>query len=271
MLENHHAKSVTSEPLLVLHDVCADVISNGSSQRLLHHVSFSLQPGRVIGLAGQSGSGKTMTCRSILQLLDSSIRLNGSIRLRGKELNSMTEKELRTIRGNDIGYIVQNPMNALVSVHTIGSQFVETIRTHSHCSKREALSLALQALESVRLPDPAGLLKRYPFELSGGMLQRVLIALTMSLSPSIVIADEPTTALDTINQYRVLEELERLRLNKNVAILLITHDFDVIAEMADEVIVMKEGRIVEHNDVLSIFNRPQHAYTQELLRSRLND
>ncbi|MCW3791571.1 ABC transporter ATP-binding protein [Paenibacillus sp. LS1] len=271
MFEEHHVRLAAPEPLLALDNVCADVIEDGISQRLLHDVSFSIYSGRVVGIAGQSGSGKTLTCRSILQLLDPAIRVNGSIRLRGNELNGMAEEQLRTIRGNDIGYIVQNPMNALVSVHSIGSQFVETIRTHTRCSKKDALTLAVQALESVRLPDPPELLKRYPFELSGGMLQRVLIALTMCLSPSIVIADEPTTALDTINQYHVLEELERLRMNQDVAILLITHDLDVIAEMADEVIVMHEGRVVEHNDVLSIFNRPQHAYTQELLHSRLNE
>ncbi|MFC9708379.1 ABC transporter ATP-binding protein [Paenibacillus sp. NPDC056933] len=271
MLE-HPDMSETPEPLLVLTDVCADFVGGEvASHRLLHNVSFSLQPGRIVGLAGQSGSGKTMTCRSILQRLDSSIRVSGSIRLMGKELNGMGEKELRSIRGKEIGYIVQNPMNALISVHTIGSQFVETIGAHTRSSKKDALELAVQALESVRLPDPAMLLKKYPFELSGGMLQRVLIALTMCLSPAVVIADEPTTALDTVNQYRVLHELERLRLTHGVAILLITHDLDVIAEMADEVIVMHEGRMVEYNDVLSVFNRPQHPYTKELLRSRLNN
>ncbi|MGE7842135.1 ABC transporter ATP-binding protein [Lysinibacillus sp. NPDC093712] len=258
------------EPVLSVNKVYADIFDNkGDQKRLLHPITFELQPGKVIGLAGESGSGKTMTCRSILQLLPSEIRNGGSIRLKNRELIGLPEHEMRQIRGKEIGYVVQNPMNALISVRTIGNQFIETIRTHLPLNKREAIELACHTLEQVNLYNPKLLLQKYPFELSGGMLQRVLIALTMCLSPSIVIADEPTTALDTENQFRVLEELEKLR-SQGTAILFITHDLDVLAEIADEVMVMCSGELIEHTDVFTLFNSPQHPYTAKLLHNRLD-
>ncbi|MDY7221066.1 nickel import ATP-binding protein NikD [Halalkalibacterium halodurans] len=236
---------------------------------LVQGLQFELKRGKVLGLVGESGSGKTMTCMSILQLLDRKTTcIEGSIQLQGRELNGLKAEDMRTIRGKEVGYIMQNPMNAFSPVFTIGNQFIETIRTHTELTKRQAFELAVASMETVHLPKPSELMRRYPFQLSGGMLQRVMIAISMCLRPSVVIADEPTTALDVTNQLQVLKELDRLRLESDSAILLISHDLGVIAELADEVAVMQKGRIVEKADVFQLFDHPQHEYTKKLLQAR---
>ncbi|MBT2757567.1 nickel import ATP-binding protein NikD [Mesobacillus foraminis] len=238
-------------------------------QSLVHDLHFEMKPGKVLGLVGESGSGKTITCMSVLQLLDrKTTSVEGSIRLQGRELNGLREEEMRNIRGKEIGFIMQNPMNAFSPVYTIGNQFIETIRTHSDLSKKQAKELAVDSMEAVNLPDPSRLMRKYPFQLSGGMLQRVMIAISMCLRPSLVIADEPTTALDVTNQLQVLRQLDRLRSECGTSILLISHDLGVISELADEVAVMHKGRIVERADVFQLFDHPRHEYTKKLLHSR---
>lgn len=237
---------------------------------LVRNIEFELRPGRVLGLVGESGSGKSLTSLSVLQLLDRKTTIvEGSIRLNGRELNGLKEEEMRRIRGSEIALIMQNPMNAFSPVFTIGDQFVETIRTHTDFSKKQAYDLAVSSLQDVNLPDPALLMRRYPFQLSGGMLQRVMIAVAMCLRPSVLIADEPTTALDTVNQMQVLRQLDRIRAEYGTAILLISHDLGVISEMADEVAVMRQGRIVEKADVFELFDHPKNDYTRLLLDARL--
>lgn len=236
---------------------------------LVQDIHLELQPGRVLGLVGESGSGKTITSMSLLQLLDrKSAHIEGSIRLKGRELNGMGEESMRSIRGKEIALIMQNPMNAFSPVLTIGNQFIETIRTHTKLSKKQAFELAVSSLHDVNLPEPSTIMKQYPFQLSGGMLQRVMIAVTICLRPSVIIADEPTTALDVDNQMRVLRQLDRIRTEYGTSILLISHDLGVIAEMADEVAVMHRGRIVEKADVYRLFDHPQHEYTKRLLQAR---
>lgn len=236
---------------------------------LVQNLHLELKPGKVLGLVGESGSGKTITCMSLLQLLNQkTMQVEGSIKLHGKELNGLKEKEMRSIRGKDIGFIMQNPMNAFTPVYTIGNQFVESIRIHTDLSKRQAIELAISSLEKMDLQEPAKLMKMYPFELSGGMLQRVMIAISMCLRPSVVIADEPTTALDVTTQRQVLRELDRLRTECGSSILLISHDLGVISELADDVAVMQNGRIVEKADVYRLFDQPKHEYTKKLLQAR---
>ncbi|WP_068497919.1 nickel import ATP-binding protein NikD [Paenibacillus kribbensis] len=236
---------------------------------LLEPIDFELKKGQVLGLVGESGSGKTVTCNALLQLLDhQTMDVKGSVRLNGRELNGMAAEEMRRIRGKEIALIMQNPMNAFTPVYTIGAQFMETIRTHTELTTRQARDLAITALEKMNLPEPARLLKRYPFQLSGGMLQRVMIAISMCLRPAVVIADEPTTALDVVNQLQVLRELDRLRTEYGTSVLLISHDLGVISQMADEVAVMQQGRIVEQAEVHRLFNQPQHEYTKMLLDAR---
>ncbi|MBD2871892.1 nickel import ATP-binding protein NikD [Paenibacillus arenilitoris] len=236
---------------------------------LVHAVDLELQPGRVLGLIGESGCGKTVTSLSVLQLLDrKTTKIDGSIQLNGRELNGIRKESMRAIRGKEISIIMQNPMNAFSPVLTVGNQLIETIRTHTSLSKKQAYELAVSSLQDVNLTDPAGIMKQYPFQLSGGMLQRVMIATAICLRPSVIIADEPTTALDVDNQLRVLRQLDRIRSEYGTSILLITHDLGVIAEIADEVAVMQHGRIVEKAEVFRLFDYPRHEYTQKLLNAR---
>ena len=208
---------------------------------------------------------------AIFQLLNQkNMTIDGSIKLFGKELNGLSQKEMRAIRGRDIAFIMQNPMNAFTPVYTIGNQFIETIRAHRNVTKKEAKELAVEALMHVNLPNPRELLSLYPFQLSGGMLQRVMIAIAASLHPAVIIADEPTTALDVHNQLQVLRLLDQIRITYGSAILLVSHDLGVISEMADDVMVMKQGRIVEKANVFQLFDHPQHDYTKELLNARPN-
>jgi nickel transport system ATP-binding protein len=256
--------------VLQVRDLHVQVKTKDGSATLVEDINFELKRGQVLGLVGESGCGKTVTSMSILQLLNwKTTTIEGSIELQGRELNGLGEKEMRMIRGKDIAFIMQNPMNAFTPVFTIGHQFIETIRSHTQWNKKQATELAIEAMHHVNLPDPVKLLKYYPFQLSGGMLQRVMIAIAACLHPAIIIADEPTTALDVNNQKKVLYHLDKIRSEYGSAILLISHDLGVISEMADEVAVMQNGRIVEKADVFQLFDQPQHEYTKKLLHARL--
>jgi nickel transport system ATP-binding protein len=255
--------------VLEVRDLHVQVTTATGTISLVQDIQLELQTGRVLGLVGESGSGKSITCLSLLQLFDcSTMSVEGSIRLNNRELNGLDAEEMRRIRGKDISLIMQNPMNAFTPVYTIGNQFIETIRTHTALTKKQAFELAVASLHDVNLPNPHEIMRRYPFQLSGGMLQRVMIAIALCLQPSVIIADEPTTALDVTNQLQVLRQLDDLRSKYGTAILLISHDLGVIAEMADDVAVMQHGRIVEQADVYQLFDHPQHEYTKQLLNAR---
>ncbi|MFS0664027.1 nickel import ATP-binding protein NikD [Bacillus mojavensis] len=257
-------------PVLQVRDLHVQAKTHKGVSTLVQDVNFELKRGQVLGLIGESGCGKTVTGMSILQMLDQkTTKVKGSISLLGRELNGLADKEMRKIRGKEIAYIMQNPMNAFTPVFTIGHQIIETIRSHTSFNQKQAKELAIEALHNVSLSNPIKLLKSYPFQLSGGMLQRVMIATAVCLHPSILIADEPTTALDVNNQKTVLKHLDAMRSECGTAILLISHDLGVIAEMADEVAVMQKGRIAEKADVFQLFDAPKHEYTKKLLGARL--
>ncbi|MCG8396881.1 nickel import ATP-binding protein NikD [Bacillus atrophaeus] len=257
-------------PVLQVRDLHVQTKTHKGVSTLVQDVTFELKRGQVLGLIGESGCGKTVTGMSILQMLhQETTKVKGSISLLGRELNGLADQEMRKIRGKDIAYIMQNPMNAFTPVFTIGHQMIETIRSHTPFNKKQAKELAIEALHNVSLSNPIKLLTSYPFQLSGGMLQRVMIATAVCLHPSILIADEPTTALDVNNQKTVLKHLDAMRSEYGTAILLISHDLGVIAEMADEVAVMQKGRIAEKADVFQLFDAPKHEYTKELLGARL--
>ncbi len=260
---------VNERDILNVKDLHVQVTTEVGFSTLVQDINFGIKKGRILGLVGESGSGKTVTSMSILQLLDKKkMDIRGSITLQGKELNGLENKEMRKIRGKDIAFIMQNPMNAFTPVFTIGHQFVETIRSHTTLKKKQAKELAIDVMQSINLPDSDKILKNYPFELSGGMLQRVMIAMAACLNPSVIIADEPTTALDLHSQSLVIRLLDKVRSEYGTSILLISHDLGVISEMADDVIVMQHGRIVEAANVLELFDNPQHEYTKKLLRTR---
>ena len=259
-----HARADT---VLSVRDLTVSVRTGAGAVPLISGIGFDLRRGETLALAGESGSGKSITSLAIMGLLPPpSVRVTGgSVSLGGQVLTALPEARLRAVRGDRIAMIFQEPMTSLNPVMTVGAQLVETIRAHAPLSRRAARAEALAALAAVRLSEPARRLSQYPHELSGGMRQRVMIAMALALKPEVLIADEPTTALDVTVQREVLALLRDLQRAQGTAILLITHDMGVVAEMADRVVVMRHGRIVEEGDVRRIFAAPREAYTRELL------
>ncbi len=234
----------------------------------LRGVSLSVEEGEIVALAGESGSGKTLTAYSILGLVDPPARLDsGSILFSGQELTGMSENSLRKIRGNQISMIFQEPMTSLNPVFTIGYQIDEVLITHKKMNRREARKKSAELLESVGITDPAMRLKQYPFELSGGMRQRVVIAMALATSPRLLIADEPTTSLDVTIQAQILNLIKDLNKNNKMAILLITHDLGIVGQLADKLAVMYAGQIMEFGNTRKILKEPAHPYTRGLLNS----
>ena len=233
----------------------------------VEEVRFDLFRGETLGLVGESGSGKSVTALSILRLVPDPPGkiVGGKILFEGKNLLELPEKEMRKIRGNRISMIFQEPMTSLNPVLTIGEQIAEGIVLHEKVGKKEAMNQAVEMLRKVEIPSPERRIRDYPHQLSGGMRQRVMIAMALALRPAILIADEPTTALDVTIQRQILNLIRKLKEEIGMAVLLITHNLGIIAETAQRVVVMKEGRVVEAADVFSLFERPQHPYTRQLL------
>ena len=241
---------------------------NGRHVHAVDHVSFAIEAGRVLGLVGESGCGKSMTALSLMRLVPSPGRVaGGRVLLDGRDLLALPEREMRSVRGAGLAMIFQEPMTALNPVFTVGSQIAEALRLHRRMGRSEAWERATALLDEVGIPEPARRAHDYPHQLSGGMRQRVMIAIAISCEPRVLIADEPTTALDVTIQAEILELLRALRERHGMALLLITHDLGVVAEQADEVAIMYAGRIVEQAPVTALFDRPLHPYTQALLRS----
>ena len=231
-------------------------------------VSFDVPKGKTIGIVGESGSGKSITSLTIMRLLAKNGYIkNGEILYKGKDITKLTDKEMRDIRGNQISMIFQEPMTSLNPVFTVGQQISETIRIHKKVSKKEALNLSVEMLKLVGIPSPEKRIKQYPFELSGGMRQRVMIAMALACDPEILIADEPTTALDVTIQAQILELIRDLQNRLGMSVIMITHDLGVVAETCDYVAVMYAGQVVEYADVRTLFKNPKHPYTLGLLNS----
>jgi len=237
--------------------------------RAVDGVSFEIAPGGTLGVVGESGSGKSVTALSVMRLIDRPGRIaEGSrILLEGRDLAALGERELGAIRGNEIAMIFQEPMTSLNPVFTVGNQIAESVRLHQGLGSKEALDRAVEMMRLVGIPSAEQRVQDYPHQMSGGMRQRVMIAMALSCNPKLLIADEPTTALDVTVQAQILELMKELRERLGMAILLITHDLGVIAEMVDEVVVMYAGRVVERGPVADVFASPQHPYTEALLDS----
>jgi len=237
--------------------------------RAVDGVSFDIEEGKTMGLVGESGCGKSVTALSIMRLIPSPPGkvVGGQVLLRGQDLLKLNGEEMRKVRGNEISMVFQEPMTSLNPVFTIGNQIVEAIRLHQGLGRREAREKAIEMLRLVKIAEPVARIEVYPHQLSGGMRQRVMIAMALSCNPSLLIADEPTTALDVTIQAQILELMKELQQNLGMAILLITHDLGVVAEQADEVAIMYAGKIVEHAQPESIFSGPLHPYTLGLLNS----
>ncbi|QRG65143.1 ABC transporter ATP-binding protein [Brevibacillus choshinensis] len=229
-------------------------------------VDISIREGETVGIVGESGSGKSVTSLTAMRLTPGKV-VEGSITFNGKDILALSEEEMREIRGNQIAMIFQEPMTSLNPVFTIGDQIGEAVRIHRHYSKAQARARAVEMLKLVGIPRAEQIVNEYPHRLSGGMRQRVMIAMAMACDPKLLIADEPTTALDVTIQAQILDLMRELKATKGTAILFITHDLGVVAEMCDRVVVMYDGKVVEESDVITLFNQPHHPYTQGLMKS----
>ena len=253
--------------LLEVRDLHSTFLLPQGEARAVDGVTFSIEPGHTLGLVGESGCGKTMTALSILRLTPPSARVSGEVVFDGRNLLTLSEAEMRQLRGNSIAMIFQEPMSSLNPVFTVGNQIAEAIRLHQKCSWRAAHGQAIEMLKLVEIPEPERRVNEYPHQLSGGMRQRVMIAMALSCHPRLLIADEPTTALDVTIQAQILDLLAALQQRLGMALILVTHDLGIVAERADEVAIMYAGRIVERAPVQAIFRRPLHPYTRGLMRS----
>jgi peptide/nickel transport system ATP-binding protein len=254
-----------SEPVLKVHDFTVEFWVDGIWYPAAVDMNFEVNPGQVLAIVGESGSGKSTTAMGLMSLLASNARMSGSIKVKGQEMLGAKGSILRKFRGKEVAYIFQEPMTALNPVYTIGFQIIETLRTHFDMGPKEARARTLELITMVEIPDPTTSIDKYPHQLSGGQRQRAMIAQALACDPGLLVADEPTTALDVTVQAEVLDLMRNLKDKLNSAILLITHDMGVVADMADEILVMKDGLTVEHGSADQIFNRPQHPYTQQLL------
>ena len=257
-----------SEKLLEIKDEKLSFFTPAGEVKALNGVSFSMKEGEVLGIVGESGSGKSVTAYSIMGLTAYPGKLiGGTIYFNGHQIEKMSEKEMRKIRGNEVSIIFQDPMTSLNPVYTIGNQITEVIRLHTGKGKKEAYDRAKELLELVGINEPTKRLKQYPHELSGGMRQRVMIAIALACEPKLLIADEPTTALDVTIQAQILELMQELRQKLGMSIIMITHDLGVVASMCERIAVMYAGHIVEYGTADEIFYEPKHEYTKGLINS----
>ncbi len=268
-----------AETLVEVKDLKIHFFTDEGVVRAVDGIDLNIERGKTLCLVGESGCGKSVACRSFLQIVHSPGKIvSGQIIYRQKHDNDQIDliditklhpkkKQIRDIRGKEISMIFQEPMTSLSPMYTIGNQIMETILLHTRMSKREAYQQAIQMLAKVGIPKPDRLVNEYPFRLSGGMRQRAMIAMALSCNPNMLIADEPSTALDVTTQAQILDLMQDLQRQYNMALLFITHDLGVVAEIADDVAVMYMGKIVEKSDADTIFNNPSHPYTQALLRS----
>ena len=239
-----------------------------ASKKLVENVSFEVRPGECLGILGESGSGKSMTVKSVLGLLDKNFQVSGSAIFDGQDLLKESKEELRRLRGSRITMVLQNPMTCFDPLYRIGNQMAETFATHTSWNAQEIRTRSLEILEQMRIRNGEEVLEKYPHQLSGGMLQRIMIGIAMALQPELLIADEPTTAIDAITQYEILEEFIRIKKQKNTAMLFITHDLGAISRVADRILVMNSGHVVDSGSFDHILKHADDPYTRMLVEKR---
>lgn len=257
------------KPAMKVEDLCVDLVTRRQKKRIVDHVEFEVYPGECLGILGESGSGKSMSLKAVLGLLDKNFQVSGQVVFDDKNLIGVPGEELRKLRGNQIGMVLQNPMTCFDPLYRIGSQMAETFAMHTDWNGEKIRSVSLEVLDQMRIHDGAEVLEKYPHQLSGGMLQRIMIGIAMALSPELLIADEPTTAIDAITQYEILEEFERIKREKKTAMIFITHDLGAISKVADRIMVMNSGRIVDQGDFHHILHHAKDPYTRLLVEKRM--
>ncbi len=267
-------EDISSKVLFEIKDLMVSFHTDEGIVKAVNGISYTVDRGKILGIVGESGSGKSVACSAILQLLPKTAEVAGSILLQGKNGNirdiarlKPASREMGNIRGGEIAIIFQEPMSSFSPVHTIGNQLMEAILQHRNVSKQEAGEIAIDMLDRVGISNPAQRFRQYAFELSGGMRQRVMIATALSSNPNLLIADEPTTALDVTIQAQILELMAQLQTERRMAIIFVTHDIGVIAQIADEITVMYLGYILERGTTREVINNPQHPYTRKLLEA----
>ena len=257
------------KPAIKVEDLCVDLVTRRQKKRIVDHVEFEVYPGDCLGILGESGSGKSMSLKAVLGLLDKNFQVSGQAVFDDKNLIGAPGEELRKLRGNQIGMVLQNPMTCFDPLYRIGSQMAETFAMHTDWNGEKIRSVSLEVLDQMRIHDGAEVLEKYPHQLSGGMLQRIMIGIAMALSPELLIADESTTAIDAITQYEILEEFERIKREKKTAMIFITHDLGAISKVADRIMVMNSGRIVDQGDFHHILHHAKDPYTRLLVEKRM--
>lgn len=257
------------KPAMKVEDLCVDLVTRRQKKRIVDHVKFEVYPGECLGILGESGSGKSMSLKAVLGLLDKNFQVSGQAVFDDKNLIGAPGEELRKLRGNQIGMVLQNPMTCFDPLYRIGSQMAETFAMHTDWNGEKIRSVSLEVLDQMRIHDGAEVLEKYPHQLSGGMLQRIMIGIAMALSPELLIADEPTTAIDAITQYEILEEFERIKREKKTAMIFITHDLGAISKVADRIMVMSSGQIVDQGDFHHILHHAKDPYTRLLVEKRM--
>ncbi|MGD6894580.1 ABC transporter ATP-binding protein [Bacillus infantis] len=253
--------------LLDIHDVSLELKKDGRYTKILDRISFQVNKGETVGIVGESGCGKSMTALSLMRLLPDKAKLDGAILLDGDDITKYKKKQMQKIRGDKMSMIFQDPLTSLNPLHTVGKQIDETLMLHTDLNKNQRKSRIIELLKEVGLPRADELIYEYPHQLSGGMRQRIMIAIAMACNPSMLICDEPTTALDVTVQAQILELMNKLKKSNDMGIIMITHDLGVVAEVCDRVVVMYAGKIVELADVKELFGSPKHPYTKGLLDS----
>lgn len=255
-------------PLLEVNNLNVSFHQHKQSVTLVDRVSFSVEPGECLGILGESGSGKSMTCKSIMGLLDKSFKVTGEALFGGKDLLGLSREAMRKIRGKEICMILQNPMTCFDPLYRIGDQIKETFSEHLSLSPKEMKKKAIETLELMQIKNPEDVLEKYPHQLSGGMLQRVMIGIALATEPKLIIADEPTTAIDTITQYEIIKEFLKIKENHDAALIFISHDLGVISRLADKVVVMHDAKAVQKGTLTEVFMNPADDYTKTLVEKR---
>ncbi len=255
-------------PVLELENICVKLHGHKKETDIVKNISFSVKPGECLGVLGESGSGKSMTMKAAMGLLDKNFKISGSAKFKGGELIGKSAEELRKLRGSKVGIVLQNPMTCFDPLYRVGNQISETFSAHNNWNGREIYDRSIKMLEKMQIRNPKEVMEKYPHQLSGGMLQRIMIGIATAMTPDLIIADEPTTAIDAITQYEILNEFVRIKSEHKTAMIFISHDLNAISKVSDKIVVLNKGEVVDRGDFEHILHHATDSYTRLLIEKR---